>query len=91
MAITINPMMYPPVGPASLAGPPCESRKYRKADQAKQKIDQITNRSSFPSEKIQGQIDWPGLVNEIGTGPMGMDSGARMQVTAAISAVMVIS
>ena len=35
----------------------CESRKYRKADQAKQKIDQITNRSSFPSEKIQGQID----------------------------------
>ena len=32
-----------------------------------------------------------GLVNEIGTGPIGMDSGARIQVTAAIRAVMVIS
>ena len=31
------------------------------------------------------------LVNEIGTGPIGMDSGASIQVTAAIRAVMVIS
>ncbi len=43
----------------------------------------------FPSEKIKGQM--ARLVNEIGTGPIGMDSGARIQVTAAIRAVMVVS
>ena len=62
-----------------------KSGKYRKTYKAKQQIDQIADGSFFPSEKIQGQID------EIGTGPIGMDSGARIQVTAAIRAVMVIS
>ena len=35
----------------------CESGEYRKSNQSKEKIDQITDGSSFPSEKIQGQID----------------------------------
>ena len=31
------------------------------------------------------------LVREIGTGPIGMDSGARIQVTAVISAIIVMA
>ena len=69
-----------------LCGAAGKSGKYRKTYKAKQQIDQIADGSFFPSEKIQGQIN-----GKIGTGPIGMDSGARIQVTAAIRAVMVIS
>ena len=41
IAIGINPMMYPPVGPASFASPPVDP-KYRKPYQSEQQVDQVT-------------------------------------------------
>ena len=67
-----------------------ESGKYRKSHKSEKKIKDIADRSFLPIQKIERKINCK-LVSEIGTGPIGMESGARMQVTAVIRAVTAIA
>ena len=50
--MAIKPMMYPPVGPASLAGPPVKPEKYRDSDKSDKQVNEVAYSSTFPSEQI---------------------------------------
>ena len=42
IAIGINPMMYPPVGPASFASPPVNPENTGRPTKSEQQVDQVT-------------------------------------------------